>query len=76
MHVISVYLFESFSTCLQYSRSSSAFSVGGIRQQFSMPENIQMSIQSAEFLRNMRDYLQILGIISIVILPSVMQLHL
>jgi FAD-dependent oxidoreductase domain-containing protein 1 len=27
-------------------------SVGGLRQQFSLPENIQMSLFGAEFLRN------------------------
>lgn len=27
-------------------------SVGGIRQQFSLPENIQLSLFSVEFLRN------------------------
>lgn len=36
----------------QYSRASTVLSVGGIRQQFSVPENIQLSLFSIEFLRN------------------------
>ncbi|NXO02532.1 FXRD1 protein, partial [Rhinopomastus cyanomelas] len=35
-----------------YSRSSMALSVGGIQQQFSLPEKIHMSRYSASFLRN------------------------
>lgn len=35
-----------------YSQSSTALSVGGIRQQFSTPENIQLSLFSEEFIRN------------------------
>ncbi|XP_068850951.1 FAD-dependent oxidoreductase domain-containing protein 1 isoform X1 [Aphelocoma coerulescens] len=35
-----------------YSRASTVLSVGGIRQQFSLPENIQMSRFSASFLRD------------------------
>uniref|UniRef100_A0A8C0H7U2 FAD-dependent oxidoreductase domain-containing protein 1 n=1 Tax=Chelonoidis abingdonii TaxID=106734 RepID=A0A8C0H7U2_CHEAB len=34
-----------------YSRASTVLSAGGIRQQFSVPENIQMSLYSAFFLR-------------------------
>lgn len=37
---------------LQYARASTVLSVGGIRQQFSLPENVQLSLFSAEFLRN------------------------
>lgn len=33
-----------------YSQASTVLSVGGIRQQFSLPENIQLSLFSAEFL--------------------------
>ena len=36
-------------------------SVGGIRQQFSLPENVQMSMFSAEFLRNVKEHLGVLG---------------
>jgi len=35
-----------------YSQSSTALSVGGIRQQFSTPENIQLSLFSEDFIRN------------------------
>ncbi|NWH75495.1 FXRD1 protein, partial [Piaya cayana] len=37
---------------LTYSQASTVLSIGGIRQQFSLPENIQMSRFSASFLRN------------------------
>uniref|UniRef100_H3BEE6 FAD-dependent oxidoreductase domain-containing protein 1 n=1 Tax=Latimeria chalumnae TaxID=7897 RepID=H3BEE6_LATCH len=40
-----------------YSKSSTVLSIGGIRQQFSMPENIHMSMYSAFFLRNINEYL-------------------
>ncbi|NWV67464.1 FXRD1 protein, partial [Malurus elegans] len=40
-----------------YSRASTVLSAGGIRQQFSLPENIQMSRFSASFLRNINEYL-------------------
>jgi FAD-dependent oxidoreductase domain-containing protein 1 len=33
-------------------------SVGGVRQQFSLPENIQMSLFGAEFLRNYQTNLE------------------
>lgn len=36
----------------QYSQASTGLSVGGIRQQFSLPENIQLSLFSVSFLRN------------------------
>lgn len=44
----------------KYTRSSSALSVGGIRQQFSLPENVQLSMYSAEFLRNIKQHLSVL----------------
>ncbi|XP_068274266.1 FAD-dependent oxidoreductase domain-containing protein 1-like [Nyctibius grandis] len=40
-----------------YSRASTVLSVGGIRQQFSLPENIHMSRFSASFLHNINEYL-------------------
>ncbi|NXF12132.1 FXRD1 protein, partial [Smithornis capensis] len=40
-----------------YSRASTVLSVGGIRQQFSLLENIQMSRFSASFLRDINEYL-------------------
>ncbi|KAG5889634.1 hypothetical protein JTB14_028914 [Gonioctena quinquepunctata] len=37
-----------------YQRCSTALSVGGLRQQFSLSENIQMSLYGAEFLRTLK----------------------
>ncbi|CAN0340343.1 unnamed protein product [Lampetra fluviatilis] len=45
----------------QYKRASSVLAVGGIRQQFSLPENIHMSMYGAFFLRNIKDHLTIPG---------------
>ncbi|XP_068832103.1 FAD-dependent oxidoreductase domain-containing protein 1 isoform X8 [Capricornis sumatraensis] len=42
-----------------YARASTVLSVGGIRQQFSLPENVQLSLFSAEFLRNINEYLAV-----------------
>ena len=36
-------------------------SLGGIRQQFSIPENVQMSLFGAEFLRTIKDELAVEG---------------
>ncbi|XP_014672781.1 PREDICTED: FAD-dependent oxidoreductase domain-containing protein 1-like [Priapulus caudatus] len=44
----------------KYTQASTVLSVGGIRQQFSSPENIQMSMFSADFLRNIRKHLSVL----------------
>ncbi|XP_044137728.1 FAD-dependent oxidoreductase domain-containing protein 1 [Bufo gargarizans] len=44
-----------------YSQASTVLSAGGIRQQFSRPENIQMSLFGAHFLRNINEYLGILN---------------
>lgn len=38
--------------CSQYSQASTVLSAGGIRQQFSLKENIQLSLVSASFLKN------------------------
>ncbi|KAH7636516.1 fad-dependent oxidoreductase domain-containing protein 1-like protein [Dermatophagoides farinae] len=46
--------------CVTYTRASTTLSVGGIRQQFSLPENIQLSMFTARFLQNIRQYLSIL----------------
>ncbi|XP_065293865.1 FAD-dependent oxidoreductase domain-containing protein 1-like [Dermacentor albipictus] len=45
---------------LTYARSSTVLSIGGIRQQFSLPENVQLSLFSAEFLRNVKQNLSVL----------------
>lgn len=46
---------------LQYTKASTTLSCGGLRQQFSLEENIKMSLYSAEFLRNINEYLNIPG---------------
>ncbi|XP_062995403.1 FAD-dependent oxidoreductase domain-containing protein 1 isoform X2 [Elgaria multicarinata webbii] len=46
---------------LQYSKASTVLSIGGIRQQYSIPENIQMSMFSANFLRTINEYLCIVN---------------
>ncbi|KAI4464229.1 sarcosine dehydrogenase-related [Holotrichia oblita] len=38
-----------------YANSTSILSMGGLRQQFSLPENIQMSLYGAEFIRTLKD---------------------
>ncbi|XP_056399967.1 FAD-dependent oxidoreductase domain-containing protein 1 [Hyla sarda] len=44
-----------------YSHASTVLSAGGIRQQFSRPENIQMSLFGAQFLRNINEHLGIIN---------------
>lgn len=44
-----------------YRKCSTTLSVGGLRQQFSLPESIQMSLFGAEFLRTMKSKLGIEG---------------
>ncbi|KAJ8916257.1 hypothetical protein NQ315_016397 [Exocentrus adspersus] len=39
-----------------YRKCSTTLSVGGLRQQFSLPENIQMSLYGAEFLRTIKKH--------------------
>ncbi|XP_058484173.1 FAD-dependent oxidoreductase domain-containing protein 1 [Solea solea] len=43
-----------------YAQASTVLSAGGIRQQFSLPENIHLSLASADFMRNINDYLGVL----------------
>uniref|UniRef100_A0A1Q3FJ94 Putative oxidoreductase n=1 Tax=Culex tarsalis TaxID=7177 RepID=A0A1Q3FJ94_CULTA len=40
-----------------YQEASTCLSVGGLRQQFSIVENIQMSLYGAEFMRNVKEHL-------------------
>ncbi|XP_062576682.1 FAD-dependent oxidoreductase domain-containing protein 1-like [Saccostrea cucullata] len=40
-----------------YTRASSSLSAGGIRHQFSVPENVQMSMFTTDFLRNIKFFL-------------------
>jgi len=42
-----------------YARSSATLSAGGIRQQFSLKENVQMSLYGRDFLRNAHHLLQV-----------------
>uniref|UniRef100_A0A670YVF2 FAD-dependent oxidoreductase domain-containing protein 1 n=1 Tax=Pseudonaja textilis TaxID=8673 RepID=A0A670YVF2_PSETE len=44
-----------------YSKASTVLSAGGIRQQFSVEENIWMSSFSANFLRLINDHLGVVG---------------
>ncbi|KAK2881952.1 FAD-dependent oxidoreductase domain-containing protein 1 isoform X1 [Channa argus] len=46
---------------LTYSQASTVLSAGGIRQQFSLPENICLSLASAEFMRNINEHLGVLN---------------
>ncbi|KAM6172591.1 FAD-dependent oxidoreductase domain-containing protein 1 [Erethizon dorsatum] len=42
-----------------YSRASTGLSVGGIRQQFSLPQNVQLSLFAIDFLRNINEHLAV-----------------
>ncbi|CAF1466991.1 unnamed protein product [Didymodactylos carnosus] len=44
----------------QYTTASTVLSAGGMRQQFCLEENIQMSVYGAEFLKHIRKHLSIL----------------
>ena len=44
---------------MQFTKAATVLSAGGIRQQFSIPENVQMSMFTAEFLRNAGEWLRI-----------------
>lgn len=44
-----------------YTKSSTVLSVGSIRQQFSLEENILLSLHSSRFIKNVKDYLSIEG---------------
>lgn len=44
-----------------YAKASTSLSVGGLRQQFSLEENIRMSLYGAEFLRQLNTHLGIAG---------------
>ncbi|KAM6907367.1 FAD-dependent oxidoreductase domain-containing protein 1 [Xenentodon cancila] len=46
---------------LTYSKASTVLSSGGIRQQFSLPENIYLSLASADFMRNINEHLGVLN---------------
>uniref|UniRef100_A0A3P8STJ2 FAD-dependent oxidoreductase domain-containing protein 1 n=1 Tax=Amphiprion percula TaxID=161767 RepID=A0A3P8STJ2_AMPPE len=44
-----------------YSQASTVLSAGGIRQQFSLLENIHLSLASADFMRNINEHLGLLN---------------
>ncbi|XP_033955101.1 LOW QUALITY PROTEIN: FAD-dependent oxidoreductase domain-containing protein 1 [Pseudochaenichthys georgianus] len=44
-----------------YSQASTVLSAGGIRQQFSLPENICLSMASAQFMKNINEHLHVLN---------------
>ncbi|MCJ8742213.1 hypothetical protein PDJAM_G00079470 [Pangasius djambal] len=44
-----------------YSQASTVLSAGGIRQQFSLKENIQLSMASANFMKNINEHLGVLN---------------
>ena len=46
---------------LQYEEASTPLSVGSIRQQFSLKENIQMSLHSHAFIKNIPQHLHVDG---------------
>lgn len=44
-----------------YSRASSMLSVGGLRHQFTLPENVQLSMYTTEFLKTYKEHLGFLN---------------
>ena len=44
-----------------YTRASTVLSVGGLRQQFSLRENIELSLYGAEFLRKCPSLLEVVS---------------
>ncbi|KAL1123695.1 hypothetical protein AAG570_001468 [Ranatra chinensis] len=44
-----------------YRDSSTTLSVGGLRQQFSLKENIELSLYTADFFRNIKEHLSVKG---------------
>lgn len=53
-HGLNVVVLEKDPT---YAQASTPLSVGGLRQQFSLPENIQMSLYGADFIRRSKEIL-------------------
>ncbi|XP_052220106.1 FAD-dependent oxidoreductase domain-containing protein 1-like [Dreissena polymorpha] len=44
-----------------YTRASTMLSCGGVRHQFTIPENVQMSMFTTEFLKHYKEHLTVLG---------------
>jgi len=60
-------IYKSHKICVvekdpSYSKCSTTLSVGGLRQQFSMPENVEMSLYGADFLRQAHRLLHVEGV--------------
>ncbi|KAJ6634451.1 FAD-dependent oxidoreductase domain-containing protein 1, partial [Pseudolycoriella hygida] len=53
-HGLNVVVIEKDPT---YKSASTTLSVGGLRQQFSLEENIQMSLYAADFMREIKEHL-------------------
>ncbi|XP_037032382.1 FAD-dependent oxidoreductase domain-containing protein 1-like [Bradysia coprophila] len=53
-HGLNVVVLEKDPT---YQSASTTLSVGGLRQQFSLEENIQMSLYAAEFMKDIKEHL-------------------
>ncbi|KAL1458553.1 hypothetical protein WDU94_008691 [Cyamophila willieti] len=45
----------------EYARASTTFSMGGLHHQYSLPENIEMSMFGAEYLRNIKHHCHLTG---------------
>lgn len=58
-HVLQVVVVENNDV---FTKSSTMLSTGGITQQFSIPEFVDMSLFTTEFLRHAGEHLRILGI--------------
>lgn len=46
---------------MQYEQASTPLSVGSIRQQFSLEENIRLSLHSSAFIKHIHEHLHING---------------
>jgi FAD-dependent oxidoreductase domain-containing protein 1 len=46
---------------VQYTQAATMLSVGGLRHQFSMEENIRLSMFTTEFMKNIKEHLSVLG---------------
>lgn len=50
---------KEYTLLFQYAKASTVLSCGGIREQFSLKENIELSQFSAEFLRDIKEHLTV-----------------
>lgn len=54
-----IFVIINFFFIIKYTQSSTFWSVGGVRQQFSLVENIRMSLFTSKFLREAKENLKI-----------------